>query len=385
VHRPRRLGIAQALAVLAALLLLALLPVAGASARPAAVGLVTGAYLVPRPGEVLDDAVAAGARWSRDNVSWYRVQPFPGVWDWSASDRLMVAAAHRGVRILPLLTGAPCWAVAKGTRPDACAATLPSADADFARFAAHAARRYGPGGTFWRQHRTLDGRLAPTWFEVLNEPEFAPPHAKRGATPERYARLLRATVTAGRAAAPRVRWLAAATGEVRDHTSSNPDRWISWAQGMDRGVPGIAAWIDGLAIHPYPAARPATYLPQSGTDPSFHRTERIAGDFAAIGAARPVWITEVGYSACRAEDGPYGWCVPGRTQAARERLKGQWLAQLLRTLDDPMYGDVQAVFVYALHQGGGTPLERRFGLLDPRGRRLPAWTAFRAAARRPSQ
>jgi hypothetical protein len=374
----------HAVAFVAAVLALAL-PVATAGARPAHVGLVTGAYLVPHPGRVLDDAVAAGARWSRDNVNWFRVQPFPGVWDWRATDRLVVAAAHRGVHVLPLLTGTPCWAAPRGTKRDACAATLPAGDADFARFAAHAARRYGPGGTFWRRHRHLDARLAPTWFEVLNEPEHAPPHARHGATPERYARLLRAAVTAGRAAAPGARWLAAVTGEVPDRTSGGGDRWISWAQGMERGVPGIAAWIDGLAIHPYPAGRPATYLPQNGTDPSFHRTERIAGDFAAIGAARPVWITEVGYSSCRAEAGPRGWCVPGATQAARERLKGRWLAELLRTLDDPLYGDVQAVFVYALHQGGGTPLERRFGLLGPRGERLPAWSAFRAAARRPSQ
>jgi hypothetical protein len=378
--RPRLAAVRHAVAILATALLLGA-PVA-ALAAPPRVGLVTGAAMARDPGRVLNDAKAAGAGWTREDFTWYRVQPSPGVWDWRASDQLMIAAAHRDLRVLPLLTGAPCWAVRRGTPSDACPPTLPARDGPFARFAARMAKRYAPGGSFWRAHRRLDGSLAPRWFELWNEPYLPPPHARSGATPERYARLVRAAVRAGRAAAPGTRWLSAATADVRDTGPRAAGGWISWARGMVRGVPDIGSYIDALAVHPYPAGRPPGYRPTSGTDPSFHATELVAQQFAAAGVPAPVWITEVGYSACEQAISPAGWCVPGASAADREQRKADWLGELLAQLDAPEYAGVGAVFVYALYEGGGTPLERRFGLMAPGGRRLPAWYAFQAAARR---
>src|SRR4051794_40287544 len=203
VHgRISRVGIAL---LTAAALAAALAPCA--QARGPRLGLVTAAYLMGDPGPTLSDARRAGARWTREDVAWYRVQPFPGVWDWRATDRLMAAAAHRQIHVLPLLLGSPCWAAPRGTRVDACARTLPADPTAFGRFAARAAARYGPHGHFWNAHPKLDRRVAPRWFEVWNEPEFAPPYASHGASPQQYAQLLRAAVRAGRRAAPQTRWL----------------------------------------------------------------------------------------------------------------------------------------------------------------------------------
>src|SRR4051812_30239832 len=85
VHgRIYRVGIAL---LTAAALAAALAPCA--QARGPRLGLVTAAYLMGDPGPTLSDARRAGARWTREDVAWYRVQPFPGVWDWRATDRLM--------------------------------------------------------------------------------------------------------------------------------------------------------------------------------------------------------------------------------------------------------------------------------------------------------
>lgn len=363
---------------LAAAALLAAAP-AVAPAAPQRVGLAAGATFVADPAPVVDDVVATGARWMREDLNWSDVQPFPGVWDWRRFDRVLAAAARRRVHVLPIVLGAPCWAVDPATPVPACVHVLPAEDRDVARFAAHAAARYAPGGTFWRHHPDLDGRLAPRWFEVFNEPDLPAPGLERGATPERYARLLKAVVAAGRAVAPQTRWLAAAVGEVDDAEPGFPAGPTTWAQGMARGVPDIGDYLDALAIHPYPGARAPERVAVSAG--SFANADRIAAQFAAVGLARPVWITEVGYTAC-APSYNADWCVPGATRAQRERRKARWLARLLRGLDAPRYAAVTSVFVYNLYAGYQDPLQGGFGLLARDRSRLPAWAVFRAAALR---
>jgi hypothetical protein len=369
---------AIAAATVAALLLTIPAP---ASAAPHRIGVVAGASFVGDPSPVVDQVVATGARWMREDLNWADVQPFPGVWAWRRFDRVLAAAARRRVRVLPILLGAPCWAVAPGVPVAACLHTLPATDVDFARFAARAAARYGPGGAFWRARPALDARLAPRWFEVWNEPDLPAPggHAP-GATPERYARLVKAAVGAARAVAPGTRWLAAAVGEVDDAEPGFPAGPTTWAEGMVRGVPDIGRYVDALSVHPYPGARPPAQLDVgAGT---FANADRIAGQFAAAGVPRPVWITEVGYTACAAGFHDADWCVPGATRAQREERKARWLAQLLAGLAAPRYAAVDAVFVFSLFGGYGGPLQGGFGLIARDGTRLPAWYVFRAAVRR---
>lgn len=64
-----------------------------------------------RVDQALDEMVAAGAQVHRLSVLWGDVQPEgPDRWDWSRYDRVMDAAAKRGLRVVLNPTGSPNWA-----------------------------------------------------------------------------------------------------------------------------------------------------------------------------------------------------------------------------------------------------------------------------------
>src|SRR5690242_13493489 len=61
--------------------------------------------------EQLQRLRAGGVDTLRIQIGWGETQPEPGRWDWSAADHLVGAAANAGIEVLPVLSGAPNWAV----------------------------------------------------------------------------------------------------------------------------------------------------------------------------------------------------------------------------------------------------------------------------------
>jgi hypothetical protein len=148
---------------------------------------------------------------------------------------------------------------------------------------------------------------------------------------------------------------------------------------MATAVPDIGNYIDAIAIHPYPGPHPPDYWPVTATEPSFKSTDLIRRDFEARGIDKPIWITEVGYSAC--EDPSR--CVPGADRTAREQQKAIWLGQLLDELGTDAYGYVQAVFLFAYKQPrhpAPAAKDDWFQIISSTGRRLPAYAAYATAA-----
>jgi hypothetical protein len=310
---------------------------------------------------------ATGARWVREDLDWALVQPAgdqPP--QWASFDALVDHAAQRGLRVLPILGGTPCWAAPPGTPTAECPRSLPADAPAFGRFAAAAAARYGPGGSFWALRPRLDAGMAPAWLEVINEPYFAGSTAT--VDPARYALVFAEAVRAGRAANPAVRWLLATTTDARLADGSRAD----WAPAMAAAVADLGTLADGLAVHAYPGDRaPAGRVAAFVTDAA-----RRVRD--ATGADLPVWVTELGYSAC-GPPAPARRCVPGDTTAAREERKARWLGDAITEL--VALAHVQAVFVYTLREWAD-PYFGQLGLLDPRLRGLPALEVVRRAAAR---
>jgi hypothetical protein len=337
-------------------------PVAGAA--PVAIGMAATLDGYGPVGEEAALIAATGARWVREDLDWAQVQPRPGTWEWSAPDLAVRAAAEHGLRVLPILDGTPCWAASAGTSPADCARSLPADEDAYATFAAAAAARYGPGGTFWALSPDLDANLASAWVEVFNEPYFT------GSTstidPARYARLFRAVAIAGRAANPATRWLVATTTEARTEDGSPVD----WAAALAAAAPDLGAHADGLAIHVYPGdAAPGGRIARF--------VEEAVRRFASqTGGTPAVWITELGYSAC-APPAPAARCVPGATRAVREEGKARWLEEGVAELAG--IAAVQAVFIYTLREWDA-PYFGQLGLLDERLAPLPAFTAIARAA-----
>lgn len=332
--------------------------------------------------EIQDSAAETGVGYLREDFEWERVEPTEGNWDWSHYDDLFLSAAEREMTILPILNSPPCWAVPLGTPSNDCWRTWPESNGDFAYFTARAVERYGPGGDFWEAHPLLDEELAPRYWEVWNEPYY-PFFTNDEVDPARYASLYKAAVTAGREANPSTRYLIESVVDATVKTEIDPKGWVHWAEEIVDAEPTIGSYIDGVAIHPYPESNDPDYEPENGTDASFHNTEINYERWLEEGINKPVWITEVGYSAC--DDGADD-CVPGETLAKREEQKAEWLGWLLDELSEDEYAFVHGVVLYNLQEGGNPEdpdyledKENFFGILDREGKKLPAWSAFATA------
>jgi len=303
---------------------------------------------------------ALGVHWIREELRWGDVERSPGRYRWARFDALLVAATRERLHVLPLLLGTPWWAGSGWF-------SLPSDANRFGSFAAHAAARYGPGGTFWRAHPRLDASFAPRWFELWNEPYFQH-FSQDGIDPVRYAAMVRAATVAGRAANRSTHWLMEA-----DLTYLAPDgERRRWLEAMAAADPGLMQLVDGAAVHPYMFGAPDDQdVPLAFR---FDRVQAIGDALARLGAADvPLWITELGWSTCAT-----------RPECGSESEQAQWLADAFtRVRSRPLSTRVRALFVYHLHDFPGRDTDDReahYGLLRTNGSRKPAWGVVRREA-----
>lgn len=344
-----------------------------ASQRLLHVGISADSRSGKPPGDVQDLAAETGVTRLREDFEWKKVEPVDGEWTWEATDQMFEEAAERGMTILPILNSPPCWAVSGTEDPDVCGRSYPDDDADYADFTAHAVERYGPEGDFWQANPSLEAGLAPKYFEIWNEPYY--PYSVNGeVNPARYADLYTTAVSAGRLANPKSRYLIEATWAV----DPGP---VNWGGAMYAHDKSLGEYVDGIAIHPYPGHHDPFAEATAGTLVNF-RTTKLIYDYwkNELKVNKPIWITEVGYSSCA--DGT-DECVPGDTQAMREEVKAEWLADLFDVIDRGNFGYVHAAYLYNLKQWTNpeVPTEVKsdwFGVLDPSGA-LAAWTPFTSA------
>jgi hypothetical protein len=235
---------------------------------------------------LLQRARDAGVEWIREDFRWGAFERRPGVWDWTIGDRLMRNASKAGINVLALVAYSADWAASGPTiyHPP----RDPEAYADFCR---RLVLRYGPGGTFWRDNPSLAAKPL-TAVEIWNEPwleYFWRPHPD----PARYAALLRAAAAAVKGANPAVKVLASADiFQMRSDTS----RSLDWFGPLLRSDPMLfRTLVDAYSVHAYTEAR----SPLDTVTPQRWRFDRVlmTRDLAArAGAARPIWITEFGWS-----------------------------------------------------------------------------------------
>ena len=119
----------------------------------------------------LDLLQAAGVRVVRQEFRWAAIEPQRAQYDWAVSDRIIAATRARGMRLLPVLWTTPGWA-----RGDSGSLAAPAHDtapphnpADFARFAAAFAQRYG-GDDFIAYQIWDEPNLSSAWGDGLVNP-----------------------------------------------------------------------------------------------------------------------------------------------------------------------------------------------------------------------
>jgi hypothetical protein len=205
-------------------------------------------------GGQLDSMVASGVESVRVTVNWAADQPYPTEAQVPSSrrsqfqdvagvptrfadlDRLVAAAAPRGLSVLPVVEYTPGWDLI----PPGSTASPPRSPAPYAAFLAALARRYGPRGSFWAAHPGLPVAPIRMW-QIWNEPDFASYWSVQPFAPS-YVRLLAASRAALRTVDPQARVV---LGGLPDFS------WRYLAQIY--AVPGAAGTFDLVAIHPYTA------------------------------------------------------------------------------------------------------------------------------------
>ena len=304
-----------------------------------------------------------GARWLREEFSWAKIEPRPGVFDFSYYDHFMLEAAQSGEQILPLLYETPAWA---GPAPD----SIPGNPAAFAGYVAALIRRYGPGGTFWSQHPSIAGSAVRT-FEIWNEP-FSDTGDNGNYDPGRYAQLVKAAAIAGHRADPQAKFLMAAEMQSARDGRGN---WQWWVGALYQAVPDLNRYFDGIAMHDYGTDVDTLNPMTSGR--AYHnyghilRIENLRQQFIAHGAAnKPFWITEAGWSTCTDSSAD---CVTQDQQAAD-------LQTLFNDMRGPWRNWVKAAFIYRFGDGADpSTVQGAYGLTNLDGTAKPALAVFRTA------
>jgi hypothetical protein len=187
-------------------------------------------------------------------------------------DQLNNECAARGIKLLPIPLGAPSWMVSPLADTSVVNPPISLRFADWAGICAQMATR-------WRSN--LAG------IEIWNEPNT---HAywRPRPSPGDYTRLLNASATAVRAAAPGVPVLVGGlSGRSRDNRFTG-DMSVGHFLSQMYGNAGAKGNHDGVGLHPYPGT------PTSRAFASALRSAR--GAMAAGGDTTPLWITEVGIS-----------------------------------------------------------------------------------------
>jgi hypothetical protein len=219
---------------------------------------------IDTPGEA-DFARMARAKVGSARVmfNWGHVEPSPGTYDWSETDRIVAYAALHRIPLLPFLYGTPDWARdCSGVPPRLCDRVSPLRSAQgrerWPLFVRALAERYSPGGTLWSATIVeqilgplLGGGPPPnfpiTRWQVWNEPNsgtfFQP-----SPTPAAYHALLASTAGAIRAVDP-------SANIVMAGLFGTPPRGQPLPRFLDRmyRIPGARNLFDAVAVHPYSA------------------------------------------------------------------------------------------------------------------------------------
>jgi hypothetical protein len=291
------------------------------------------------------DAGAGANRWE---FRWEEIERAPGVYDWSAADRVIAANDAAGLPLLAILIGTPAWAgAAAGAPPSGLDAPPILADG--------AVNGANPWGRFVHaMAERYRGKIAA--YEIWNEPNS--PDFWTG-SPADYYRLLATAMASIRHADGSAKVVFGGLDGYRDPSFLDGVLAVAAA---DPAPPGRRGAFDVLAWHAY--HRPSD---------AYVGTWTLRDRLRARGLSQPIWITETNVAAwddrrVRGDAAaPYRWSATADEQAT----------YVLETFAYALAADVERVFLY---RASDTGEGEAWGLLQVDGTARPAERAFRFAA-----
>ena len=341
-------------------LALALAPAAQAQAPPDFVGM-TSEDLLYASGQdrstTMDQQHSVGVRLIRQVFDWSGIEKSPGHYDFDLHDTFVRDAAAKGIAVLPVLHNPPPF-YRRSSERMWCPPQKLSTMADYARAAV---RRYGPGGSLWRENPGAPSLPIRSW-QIWNEPNLGVYWCNRP-NPREYASMLRVVGNAIKSEDPGAEIV----------TAGMPDSKLKSAMPLDRFISRLyrargKRYFDTLATNGYATsnAELSELLRRVRRNMNRHR-DRRAG----------IWITEIGWG----DGGPqHRFNVGAAGQAARIANSYKLLAKLAPKLR------LRAVVYFAWRDSPPYPPKYNdmwglhTGLLDVNGNPKPAYYAFGQAA-----
>lgn len=306
----RRLSAAFLLACLAVALFVG---VQSGSAKPPMPHPVGFFGIVPQTSLTVEDyryMKAGGVESVRLPLSWSVIQPTrKSAYDWSSFDSMLTDAVRGGMQVLPSIGSPPRWVVRKPTTMPIDNATQRQAWQAFLRAAV---ARYGPGGEFWRLHRTDSVGPGPTYtpvpavprmpikdWQIWNESNFF--YFAFPVSPQRYAKLVTISSQAIKSVRPGAKVVL--SGLFGEPTAGGK-RGMPASEFLRQfyKVPGIKSRFDSVSLHPY--AVDAETLEEYVEE--FHKVSVENHDRPGLFITEMGWGSENNFKQVAFEQGPQG-------------------------------------------------------------------------------
>jgi hypothetical protein len=242
-----------------------------------------------RDGNEWDRMARAGVETVRTAFLWSDVQPNPpggsgASLNFGSTDALAIAAARRGLALLPVVQRPPSWAAVQ----PGVFASPPSNMPAVRRIFVALVERYGPRGSLWRERPSVPLRPIRAW-QVFNEPNLQPYWSVQP-----FERAYVATLRAAESGIHKVD--PGATVVLGGLTNK------SWEALSAIYAAGARGSFDAVAIHPY-SSSPANVV----------RIVRYARQVMRTNGDRrlPIWVTEFSWPAAgeMPAPGPPGWAI----------------------------------------------------------------------------
>ncbi|MGZ6967673.1 MAG: hypothetical protein ACXVKN_08055 [Acidimicrobiia bacterium] len=330
-------------------------PSAGAAASPVAdnTGVSAGSKVlwesdVERVAE-LDAIAASGARWFSMDIDWASIEYQRGKYRWATTDRVVLEAKARGLKILGIIAYSPTWARGADC-PTGDTHCLPVNPQDYANFAKVVARRYGN----WPNNPAFQSAIFA--WQVWNEPNHYP-FVQRVNVPL-YTRMLQLTYSAIKSIDFWTYVIAGATAPAPDDPAGldmSPTTFLtSIYQAGGKGS------FDAFSNHPY--SFPCSPLTDASWN-AFQQTLNLHMIMAYNGdGSKRIWGTETGAPT----GAPVGQCSPFTgAVSVTESVQAQFAAQeIVRWNKD--WGSFTGPLFWFQIRDNGTDLnttDQNFGLL----------------------
>lgn len=234
-------------------------------------------------------ALLLGAGWNRWPLYWNSVEVAPGIYDWSAYDRLVADDLRYGLRINAILLGRPEFyqegagirglyqpIFSDGSDTPGANKAINTAN-PWAWFAFNAVMRYKPGGLLAARFSLPPDAGIAVW-EVWNEPDI---ELFWNGSAADYARLLKVAYLAIKHADSSARVMFAGLADIAGSRD-----WLAEVLAIYAADPLAAQnnwFMDMVAVHSYTTARRSSTV-----------VTRARDDLLRYGLTRPIWLNESG-------------------------------------------------------------------------------------------